>query len=425
MKEEFICYLWQFGLWEGEIRTTDGQKVKQISPGIRNSDSGPDFFNARVLVGDTEWAGNVEIHVNSSDWYLHKHEINKAYDSVVLHVVYNANKEIKSTKGENIPSVELKKNIPAKMYSLYQEFMESKKSWIACENEIYKVDTFTINQFKEKLLIERLESKTREVEKLLEKTGRDWSQAFFIHLSASLGLKTNQFPFEMLAKSISVYDLARVKNNKLQLEAILYGQSALLEKSDNSVYVNSLKKEYAYLRKKLKLNPIEVEMWKFMKMRPSGFPTIRISQLADLIHKSTALFSILMDFDKVKDIRNAFEAESSQYWDTHYTFETISPNRKKKLGRMAIDRIIINTVVPFFYVYGSLNMNEKLKDKALKLLLMLSAEKNTIIDKWISLGVVASNSFDTQALLELKKNFCDKKRCLECRVGNYLLILNK
>jgi Protein of unknown function (DUF2851) len=425
MKEEFICYLWQFGLWEGEICTTNGQKVKQISPGMRNVDSGPDFFNARVLVGDTEWAGNVEIHVNSSDWYLHKHEINKAYDSVVLHVVYNANKEIKSTKGEKIPSVELKKNIPAKMYSLYQEFMESEKSWIACEKEIYKVDTFTTNQFKEKLLIERLESKTKEVEKLLEKTGRDWSQAFFIHLSASLGLKTNQFPFEMLAKSISVYDLSRVKNNKLQIEAILYGQSALLEKSDNSVYVNSLKKEYSYLRKKLKLNPIEIEMWKFMKMRPSGFPTIRISQLADLIHKSTALFSILMDFDKVKDVRKAFEAEASRYWDTHYTFETISPNRKKKLGRMSIDRIIINTVVPFFYVYGSLNMNEKLKDKALKLLLTLSAEKNTIIDKWISLGVVASNSFDTQALLELKKNFCNKKRCLECRVGNYLLILNK
>jgi len=424
MREEFICYLWQYGLWEGEICTTDGKKIKQIAPGSRNVDSGPDFFNARLLIGDTEWAGNVEIHVHSSDWYKHKHELNKAYDSVVLHVVYNANKEIKRTNGEIIPLLELKNNIPSKMYTRYQEFMDSEKSWIPCENEIHKVDAFTINQFKERLLIERLESKTKEVEILLEKTNRDWSQAFFIHLSSSLGLKVNQIPFEILAKSISIYDLARVKNNKLQIEAILYGQSGFLEKASDSDYVNNLKKEYAYLKNKLKLNPLEAEIWKFMKMRPSGFPTIRISQLADLIHKSTALFSILMDFDKVKDIRKAFEAEASHYWDTHYTFDTISPNRKKKLGRMAIDRIIINTVVPFFYVYGSLNMNDKLKDKALKLLLMLSAEKNTIIDNWISLGIVASNSFDTQALLELKKNFCDKKRCLECRVGNYLLFLN-
>jgi hypothetical protein len=424
MQEEFICYLWQFKLWEGEIRTKDGRILKQLSAGTRNTDAGPDFFNARIVLDDTQWAGNVEIHTKASEWYKHKHHLDKSYDNIVLHVVYDADMDVKTTAGVEIPVVELKNNIPKQLFDTYKDFMDGQKRWIPCEKQIHKIDVMRMNQLKERLLVERLERKTTLVKQLLEKNKRDWSQAFFVHLSSSLGLKTNHLAFEMLAKSLSVYDLAKIKSNLFQLEAVLFGQSGLLAKAEKSDYASALKREYAYLKKTMHLKPLNPEIWKFMQMRPTAFPTIRIAQLAYLIHNSSALFSALMEFDKVKDIRNALDAKASEFWDTHYHFNKTSPKRQKKLGMMAIDRMIINTVAPFFFVYGNETMNDNLKDKALKLLLILSKEKNTVIDKWISLGIVVSNAFDSQALLELKSNYCDKKRCLECRLGNYLLHLN-
>jgi hypothetical protein len=290
MNEAFLQHIWKYHLFDKtELTASTGENIEIINVGQKNIDAGPDFFNAKVKIDDTVWAGNIEVHINSSDWIKHSHNKNKAYDNVILHVVYNNEMQITRTNGEPIPTIELK--FDKKLFENYQDLLNNEK-WISCENEINTIDEFIIDFWLNSLLIERLENKTKEVENLLEKTNRDWSQAFFIHLSSSLGLKVNQFPFEILAKSISVYDLARVKDNKLQLEAILFGQSGLLEKAEDSDYVTNLKKEYKYLKKKLTLKPIPAETWKFLKMRPSGFPTLRIAQLADLIQNATLLNSI-------------------------------------------------------------------------------------------------------------------------------------
>lgn len=403
-----------------ELQTTSGEEIKILKAGEHNSDSGPDFFNARIKIGATEWAGNVEIHSRSCDWHKHKHTTDKTYDNIILHVVHEADEKLFRKSGEEIPTLELKDKIPQNIYGKYLQF-KSNKDWIPCEKQISSVDKFTLSNWLDRLLVERLERKSKTITDSLRQNKNNWEETFYQMLARNFGQKINSEPFELLAKALPVSVLAKHKNNLLQIEALLLGTAGMLKRDFKDNYPNELKKEFKFLKSKFKLNPIDSSLWKFMRLHPPNFPTIRISQFANLIYKSSHLFSKILEAGSVKQIISLFETETTEYWQTHYRFDKLSPRRKKKLGSDSINTIIINTIVPFLFIFGKEKSEEKYYDRALSFLEKLSPENNSIISKWKSIGVPAKSSYETQALLQLKNEYCSKKRCLECSVGNALL----
>ncbi len=420
MTEEFLHYIWKYHLFDNKIFTSTGENIEVINVGEHNTDAGPDFFNAKIKIGSTLWAGNVEIHINASDWYKHGHQNDKAYNNIILHVVYNNDKVIMRNNNEIIPTIELKGKFNEKLFSMYRNFMNS-KYWIPCEKMINCVDEFTVNNWLESLLIERLEKKSKLIECKLNISNNNWEQVFYEQLARNFGFKVNAEPFELLAKSLPIIYLAKHKNNILQIEAMLFGQAGLLNKVFKDEYPRKLQKEYNFLKQKFSLKPIESHLWKFLRLRPSNFPTIRISQFAELICKSSHLFSEIIERENVYKIVHLFDLYSSEYWDSHYIFDKLSAKRKKKFGINAANLIMINTVVPFLFVYGKKKDNEKYKERALMFLNQIPGENNSIIKKWKSLGMNVNTAFNTQALIELKNYYCDFKKCLNCRIGNYLL----
>lgn len=418
MQEEFLHYLWKFRLFDNrELKTVEGESVDIIKCGEHNSDSGPDFFNAKIKIGKTLWAGNVEIHIRASDWEAHKHQHDKAYDNVILHVVYQADKELKRKNGETIPTLELKTRIPKHLYQKYLSF-KSSSDWTPCGTQIKNIDSFTLNHWLDRLLVERLERKSNPILASLRQNKNNWEETFYQFLARNFGLKVNSEPFELLARALPLSVLAKHKDNLLQLEALLFGTAGLLEKEFNDDYPRQLQKEFKFLKQKFKLKPMDASLWKFMRLHPPNFPTIRIAQFANLIFRSTHLFSKILE---TKNIASFLECESSTYWLTHYRFDKLSPKRKKTLGNEAINNILINTIAPFIFVYGKQKNEETHIDSALELLEKTLPEKNSIISKWEELGVTAKSSYETQALLQLKNEYCTKKRCLECSIGAKLL----
>ncbi|MBI4945511.1 MAG: DUF2851 family protein [Bacteroidetes bacterium] len=438
MQEEFLHYLWKFRLFDTrDLKTTvEGEPIEILKCGEPNSDSGPDFFNAKIKIGKTIWAGNVEIHVRASDWEMHKHQQDKAYDNVILHVVYQADKELRRKNGERIPTLELNERIPNNIYQKYLSF-KSSRDWIPCGKQIKDIDSFTLNHWLDRLLVERLERKSIPILESLKQNKNNREETFYRHLARNFGLKINAEPFELLAKSLPVSVLGKHKNSLLQIEALLFGVAGMLHPSltlpkgegTHDEYFLQLKKEYEFLKNKFKLKPIDSHLWKFMRLHPPNFPTVRISQFANLIYKSSHLFSKIIETKNIKAIRDLLSCETSEYWKTHYRFDKQTPlsfrrgvgGEVKRFGDDAISNIIINTIAPFVFIYGKEKGAENYVEHALELLEKTLPEKNAIISKWKELGINAKNAYETQALLQLKNEYCSKKRCLKCSVGARLL----
>jgi len=420
MKEVFILYLWENKLLFPNLLTTDKQPITILHPGTTNLDAGPDFLNARLKIGDTLWAGNVEIHVNASDWYKHRHDADKAYDNVVLHVVYEADKQIYDSSQKAIPTLEIKKYFNTSILLRYRDFIDSRR-WIACENMLDKVQRFTWLSWLDRLIAERLEIKTAQIFDLLSASGNDWEVCFYQLLVKNFGFKVNQLPFEQLARMLPLKILLKHRDQLFQLEALLYGVAGLLEGDFKDEYPKSLKNEFKFLAKKYELKIMEASQWRFMRMRPVNFPTIRIAQLAALIHKHGNLFSEIRYAQSSAQIVKLLKVEASAYWTNHFQFDKLSEGKIKKIGDDAISLILINTVVQSIFAYGKYHSDLSMQEKALILLEELEPENNSLIRKFEKAGFSASNALHTQSLIYMHQSYCKPKRCLECRIGHVLL----
>jgi hypothetical protein len=416
MTEDFLHFIWKYGLFDrtGMISDT-GEEVQVIALGEHNNDAGPDFLNARIRIGTTTWAGNVEIHLRSSDWTEHKHHLDKAYDNVILHVVHNHNLSVARSTGEVIPTIELHFN--QELYENYRLLLRQ-KGWLPCREKIRQIDRFLFELWLSSLVVERLQQKAQYIGGLLDQYKNNWEEVFYIMLARSFGFGLNATPFEMTAKSISLLNLARCRNNLLQVEAILMGQAGFLDEARLfSDYYSGLRNVYLHQQKKLGLKPIEKHLWKYLRLRPVNFPTVRIAQFAALISEAEGLFSRVIACREITELSRIFEVRASSFWDSHYTFETKSPVKAKKLGSEAFQVIVINAVVPFLFVYGQRTGHPSLKERALEWLNQLPPEKNRLVTRWEAAGIKAVSAFYSQGILQMSTKYCGHKRCLACSVG--------
>ncbi len=421
ISEDFLHYIWNFKLFKtNELKTVQNESIKILKSGQHNTDAGPDFFNAQIKLDKTLWVGNVEIHINSSDWVKHHHETDNAYNNVILHVVYQHDREIKNANENAIPTLELKNLIDLKLISNYEQLILS-KNWISCSNQIATVDYFVIENWMERLVFERLERKSIEIEATLIKNKNDWEETFYQVLFKYFGLKVNAEPFLLLAKNTSLKMIEKHKNS-FTVEALLFGQAGFLTENIEDDYFKRLKKEYQFLTSKFSLIPLDKSLWKFLRLRPANFPTIRIAQLANLLGHEPRLFSKILTVNSIHELRQLFELTASKYWDNHYQFGVVqSKSIEKRTGKLMIDSLIINVIVPILFVYATTTQNEELKNKALQFLEQLTSEKNTILLNFEKLGVKSKNALQSQALIELKTNYCSQKKCLTCSIGNNLI----
>ena len=421
MKEDFISYLWKNRLLlPNDLRTVEGEPVSIQHPGQENYDSGPDFFAARIRLGTTLWVGNVEIHTRSSNWNQHGHQSDPAYDNIILHVVYEHDQEVRNSKGEVFQVLEVKNSFDPKLLENYESLQVS-KAWVPCEKQIGDAAGLVWTHWLNRLLVDRLERKSEEVKHFLEYFGNDWEQTFFFLLARNFGFNVNSSPFGLLAQHTPSQLLARNRDNLTILEALLFGQAALLNENFNDVYPRTLWKEYQHQAEKHHLQAITKGLWKFARLRPLNFPSIRIAQFAMLIHQTGHLFRNLLETKKPGDIQRQLRVKASPYWDEHYVFDKKAIRKEKPLGKDAIDNIIINTLAPVLFVYGRQNSRQELCDKAIDLLQTIPAEKNAIIRNWRALGIKAQHAADSQALIECKKYYCTPKRCLHCPIGHLIL----
>jgi hypothetical protein len=422
MNEKLLHFIWQFRLFNAtNLTTTTGDAVEVIKTGTLNIDAGPDFTNAKIRIGQTLWAGNVELHINANDWYTHKHQHDAAYNNVVLHVVYEAGiRTANNAKGEPIPTIELKGRINPNTLARYEELSKN-RAWIPCAGYLKEAGEFTLKNFEERLLIERLESKVEYINELLTTSGNDWENVMFQLLARYFGASINKEPFFLLAKSLPVKVWAKHQDDILQLEALLFGQAGFLEDKHDDEYPNQLRKEYLYLKRLHGLQPLQKHQWKLLRLRPSNFPTLRIAQLAALLGKNAKLFSQVLNARNTKTIHQLLDVEVSPYWQSHYQFDKPSKKVSHHIGADMKNILLINAVAPVLFAYGKYKDNEEPCDRALELLQQCNAESNSIITGWGKLGVKAASAYETQALLQLKTTYCDKFRCLECGVGIKIL----
>jgi hypothetical protein len=421
--EDFLHYIWKFRLFERkDLKTTEGEFLEIYSAGLHNSDSGPDFQNARIKIGDTVWAGNVEVHLSSSDWKMHGHSTDGSYNNVILHVVYRDDQPLVLTDGRRVPTLELEQRIPDDLYGRYHKLMFGEQVIIPCEASIGSIDGMTLQNWLTRVLVERMEKRSAAVFAALEVNRGDWEETFYQFLAANFGFKTNALPFELLAKSLPQNILAKHKNNPLQIEALIFGQAGFLEGEMKDEYPLKLKSEYAFLRQKYQLRPIDNHLWKFMRLRPANFPTVRLAQFAALIIQSNHLFSKLLDIKDVKALKALFsEARINPYWHTHYRFEAESAPSEKKMGDASVNILLLNTLALFLFSYGKHNQLQHFVSRSLQLLEFLPHEDNKIVEDFCNLGVKIKSAFESQALLELKNNYCNCKKCLQCGIGNKIL----
>ena len=415
MREEFLYYIWENRLTDKDLKTTEGESVEVVATGYRNTDSGPDFLEAKIQIGDKLWAGHVEIHVKTSDWNRHGHQSDKAYKNVILHVVYENDMQV-----NDIPTLELKGRFDESLFAQYQKLISS-KNWIPCQKSIAKVPVFTRLSWLDRMAVERLESKSETVTKILEANQFDWEDALYKLLMRYFGLKVNNEAFETLANLLPFKTLLKHADNLLQLEAMLYGCAGFLENDFTEDYPLLLKREFSVMKAKFNLLTMPAERWRFMRMRPSNFPTIRLAQMAQLIHKNGCLFSKIREAKNGDEVKTLFDVKVSVFWETHYRFGVTTESKPKHLGETTADVLIINAVTPLLFCYGKLHKDESICDKAMHFLEETEAEDNAIIRHFISCGITAQNAMQTQGLLHLYSYFCKRKRCIECRIGNVLL----
>ncbi len=421
MTEEFLHYIWKYALYDPSALTTDtGEQVTVLKLGEHNSNAGPDFLNSKLKIGETIWAGNVEIHINSSDWHRHNHHTDKAYNNVILQIVYKNDQESRLQNGIKIPTLELK--FDTQFFEHYQQLINANNKWIACEENIKKIDHFNYFYWLEALTIERLHEKTEAILNTLRRTKNDWSETFYIHLARNFGFKVNSDTFEMLARSIPLKFLTKHKDNLLQIEALLYGQAGFLEDDLNDDYYKNLKREYRLLKSKFELKSLEKHLWKFMRLRPDNFPTVRISQFAVLLYKSSFLFTRIIETKSIKQLQKFFKISATSFWNNHYQFGIKAANEREKIfGQTSFYNLVINTITPFLFLYGMQSGKEELKDRALNFLTKIPPEENSIIRNWGKLGFYPKNAFETQGMLQLKNLYCHRRRCLYCQIGNKII----
>jgi hypothetical protein len=416
MKEDFLHYIWKFKKFDiSDLKTTTGEKLTIINSGQYTQLAGPDFFNAQIEIENQKWAGNVEIHIKSSDWYVHNHEKDANYDSVILHVVWEHDTEIFRKDNSEIPVLELKKYISASVLENYQA-LSSPKSCIFCEKQIAKTPDFVIKNWQERLFFERLERKSKPIQDLAIATNNDWEAVLFYLLAKNFGLNTNGEIFLKIAQSFP-YNIFRKECFEVEnLEAILFGNAGLLdlEKEDN--YYKDLKFRYFYLFHKYQIEKNVSEPVQFFKHRPDNFPTIRLSQLANLYHNQQNLFSRIIAISDVKQLYLLFNISVSEYWKTHYQFDKESPKKIKSLSKSFIDLLLINTIIPIQFAYAK-SLGKEISEDLIASLSQISPENNSIIDKFNSFGIKSKNAFESQSLLQLKNEYCNKSRCLDCAIG--------
>lgn len=424
ISEDFLVYLWLYQLIKPNLLTSSGESITILNPGQRNTDSGPDFFNAKIKIGETTWAGNIEIHINSSDWQKHNHQNDPNYDTIILHVVYNNDKMIHRKNGEPIPALELKNHFDKKIIDRYLSFIDSGK-WIPCENLIDRVGHFEKMIWLDSLMTERLEQKTNKILSEIEKTNFNLQEAFYHNVAENFGFRTNSFAFEKLAISLPLKILTKHASELFQIEALLFGQAGMLNRTFKDEYPLALQKEYTFLAGKYLLQSIDSKLWKLMRLRPANFPTIRISQFANIIFQLGGNFNKILEAKKLADVASLLQSKTSSYWNTHFQFEKEVSFRKKVLGKSSINLVLINTVIPFLFVYAKTKGSPEIQERAIQWLEKIKAENNTTIRHFAALGIKPENAMQSQALLQLKNEYCSKKRCLECRIGHFLLSKDK
>ena len=407
-----------------ELRTTDGKLVEVIDPGLHNRNAGPDFFNAKIKVGGMLWIGNVEIHDKSSDWYLHRHDKDACYDNVVLHVAGLIDSDVQNSKGEYIQQLQL--DVPPTVREHYEELLKT-DSYPPCYKVIPSLTSLMVHAWMAALQTERLEQKTEAIHQRVKQCAGSWEDAYFVTLARNYGFGTNGDEFETWARHIPLGAIAHHRDDLFQIEAVFMGQAGLLQLEAvptcyqptalNEGYFARLRNEYLYLAHKFSLQPMDFKQWRFLRMRPQNFPHIRIAQLANLYYQRKTSLSRLVECRTTEQLKALLSTQVTPYWETHYTFGSASGQKDKRLSVNSINLLMINTAIPMLFAYGRHRGKEELCDRAFDFLEELKAENNYIIRMWQQVGLPVKSAGDSQALIQLKKAYCDKKECLRCRFG--------
>lgn len=416
MTERLLQYIWQFQHFnKSELTTIEWEGLQIIHSGTYNSNQGPDFLDAKVRIGTTTWAGSIELHINSSHWKNHKHSADKNYNNVILHVVWQHDVDLQLP----FPTLVLQDKVSKLLLKKYDELMIC-PGFIPCDKSIKTIDELTWTSWMERLLVERMISKAQHVFGYLKKNNNHWEETFWWLLAKNFGAKVNRDAFEKIARSVPVSILSKHKNQIHQVEALLFGQAGLLDASFTDTYPILLQKEYRFLKSKYKLQQIPGSLM-FLRMRPSNFPTLRLAQLAMLIHQSLHLFSKIKACHSLREIKGLLNVTANDYWHYHYMFDEATVFKKKNLGAQMINTILINAILPVIFAYGHHHNENEYTHKALQWLEAIGAEKNVITRGFETLGIDNKNAFDSQALIQLKNEYCNKKRCLDCAIGNKLI----
>lgn len=421
MNEAFLHYLWQFQQFDkSNLQTVSGERISVLKTGILNTDAGPDFSNSRLQINEIEWVGNVEIHIKSSDWQLHKHQYNEAYNNVILHVVWENDQPITRQDGSLIPTLELKSITDISLLENYQYLIDN-QFIIPCKEQFLEVSNLSKFAILDKVLAKRLQQKAQIVEQIFEQNKGDWEETAYQLLARNFGFKLNSETFLRLAQNLPLKVLQKHRNNLTQIEAMLFGQAGLIDIVDE--YSQKLSQEYEFFSAKfsLKSNQLGSHEWKFLRTRPANFPTIRLAQLAKLIIQQQSFFSLFTQTNSIEDLRNALKIEQSVYWQEHYNFGKTASKKLVGLGKDSINNILINTVIPLLACYSEKTDNQELMTRCVSFLEALPAEENHITEMWEGLGLTIKTAFDSQASIELYNNFCTQKRCLQCNVGIEIL----
>lgn len=418
--EELLHYVWQQKLLPVHPLTTqDGETIEIIDPGLHNTNAGPDFFNAKIKIGGMLWVGNVELHDRASDWHRHHHDNDPNYDNVVLHVCRVIDADITTPSGRRLPQMQL--DIPESVLQNHRELLNELR-YPPCYRVIPQLPRISVHSWLNVLTIERLEAKTQRIFDLLDRHHGDWEQTAFITLARNFGFGVNADAFEFWAQNLPLQAAAKHRDDLFQIEALFFGQAgmlnaATLEPARQDDYFKHLAAEYAFLKQKFSLKPIAYKNWRFLRLRPQNFPSIRLAQLAKLYHSREADFACLLEAQDIKSVRALLSHGVSDYWQEHYTFGKSAPKQPKTLQNSSIDLILINTIVPLLFAYGKYRQDEALCERAIDFLEKAKTEHNVITRIWDEVGIEAQNAADSQALIQLKLRYCDRKDCLRCRFG--------
>lgn len=419
--ERLLHYIWQHRLWTyADMTTNDGRRVRVIDVGLHNTDAGPDFFNAKVEIDGQMWVGNIEIHVRASDWKRHHHDDDPAYDNVILHVVQKDDAPVYRTNGERIPQVELK--VSPQFNEQYDALVNAKQD-VPCMPRIKEVPQLTITEWIERLAFERLLGKVERIGKLLEQLSGNWEEVCYVTLARTLGFGINNDAFERLARRTPLRLVGKHSDSLLQIEALLYGQAGMLDPTQHTAdtYYQHLCREYAFLANKFSLQPMEPQAWKLFRIRPQNFPYRRIAMLAHYLHGGFKLMTDIIEATDEKALRALFEVNLTGYWATHLNFDKPLTQPLPALSNRSIDIVLINTVAPLLYARGELTDDYGMTEKAVALLESLKPENNSIVANFTYAGIPCDDALTSQALIELKRNYCESRKCIYCKIGHWLL----